>query len=587
MKKFLSIIFVALFALILVSCGGPKPTAKTTITISGSSVLKVGDTKTYKAKFKPESAAAEVTWISSDPSILKIDEKTGEVEALGVSETGVWITAKTKDGKVEGKKKIRVKDASAGVVEEYPDLGGYTIKIAQAEQELREFDPFLEGYTQADKEYKQAAWNEVQEDFNCTIQVVPFPDYAPWGPSRWQYIEDQAEHTTADFDFYTVPDMEIPGFVDSGCLVDLTNFYIQYGDERMDPTLKTSGSYKGRLYSLMPYSGSNNVYNVMYYNIGLFEQLKEQDPELKEPAQIFLDGDWTYTGFEDFCQKADAAMMKKWQARSKENEEENHYVISGWPTYWFVGFCSNDGVPMANTRTMEINLQTEHCMKAAKLIQDVCYAEYSDHTFQVDQSVASWNAGRSLFNTGDLWFVKNDGRWKKDLWGQGQTRYGYVPWPRPDDLDKDSYKIGLGGSATWVMPKYRKYSDYGDECNEENIYRAVMEMLKRSDEKYKTSSSYDPNLALQKMAERYADSEASQKAFKVVQGYLEAGKGYYDPLISNDNPIGSLYTKDKNENPTTIRHAVEAYADGTFTTWAEAIASVEPVLKEAMVRAYS
>lgn len=184
MKKFLSIIFVALFALILVSCGGSKPTAKTTITISGSSVLKVGDTKTYKAKFKPESAEAEVTWISSDPSILKIDEKTGEVEALGISETGVWITAKTKDGKVEGKKKIRVKDASAGVVEEYPDLGGYTIKIAQAEQELREFDPFLEGYTQADKEYKQAAWNEVQEDFNCTIQVVPFPDYAPWEIGR-------------------------------------------------------------------------------------------------------------------------------------------------------------------------------------------------------------------------------------------------------------------------------------------------------------------------------------------------------------------------------------------------------------------
>ena len=50
-------------------------------------------------------------------------------------------------------------------------------------------------------------------------------------------------------------------------------------------------------------------------------------------------------------------------------------------------------------------------------LQNIFKANAMDPAFQVDQGVATWNAGHSLFNTGDFWFVNASDRWNKTLWG--------------------------------------------------------------------------------------------------------------------------------------------------------------------------
>jgi hypothetical protein len=105
-------------------------------------------------------------------------------------------------------------------------------------------------YGGLDREARQEAWTSVEEDFNCTISVVEYPVDAPWGPSRWNYIVNQARLDNPEYDFYIVPDAQIPGFVSANAIIDLTEWYDTYGNGLMNTLNKTAGSYKNKLYSI-------------------------------------------------------------------------------------------------------------------------------------------------------------------------------------------------------------------------------------------------------------------------------------------------------------------------------------------------
>ena len=584
MKKFVTLMFVALFALVLVGCGGEGSALKS-IKVSGKSTVTVGKSETYTAAFDPTDFADQsVTWSTSDETALTIDANG---TATGVKAAdGVYVFATSNaNSSVKGQKKVNVKaDNPGGPVGDYPDLQGYTIKIAQAEHALQEFDPFLDQYTIADKAAKMQAWEEVEEAFNCQIEVVAYPSSAEWGPSRWNYILSQAQMNTADYDFYTVPDSKIPEFVEGGALLSLEDFYVLHGNNMMDPSFITSGSYQGNLYAIG--NADNNIYSVMYYNIGLLEELQKVDPTLKEPAEIFNEGNWTYKSFEDYCYQVQDAMAKAFGSEGTANaSDQAYFAVSGWDSYWWVGLATNDGEPLADTQTMSINIDTPHKKDAADVVKRIYNSGVADPKQSVDQSVASWNDGKSLFNTGDLWFVGTDNRWAKDLWGE-DTRYGYVPWPRANDVKFDDIKVAMGGTATWVMPIGRDYSQYGEDCNPENIYWAVAEMLQRTEKYYKEDPSYDEDMALRAVAAKYAHSEASQEAYIHMQNLIKDGKGYFDPLVVSDNSVGSLYTNSTQR--LTIKGAVTQYcATKAVNDWQEAIVNLLPVLQESLRKAYS
>lgn len=591
MKKYLQLVFVMIFALVLVGCGGGGESEKDTlkgIKVVGSNEVEVGSTTTYKTEFKPaDYANQKVTWSTSDEASLSIDQ-TGKATANAVKSDGVYVYATSQaNDKIRGQKRVYIVEKGGGG-SSYPDLGGYNIKIAHAEQALGEYDPFHEGYTQLNKNAKQQAWSEVEKDFNCKITVNAYPSTAEWGPSRWKYIKDQAEQGVSDYDFLTVPDSQISGFVEAGALIDLSDFYTVHGNEMMDPSYITSGSYKGHLYSLV--EGTNNIYNVMYYNIGLWETLNKQDPTLKEPAQIFLDGEWNYTKFVNYCLQAQNAMEALYGVQgTANNDAQEYFTVSGWDAYWFIGLSSNDGDPIANIENKTINLDSPHRQAAIDAVKDIYERGFAAKAQNVDQSVTQWTEGKALFNTGDLWFVGNEARWPENMWGKDNTKYGYVPWPMPDDMTLDQYKIGLGGTAQWVMPIGREYESFGPDCNAENIYWAVVEMFQRTKKYYEESAEYDKDEAMKTVAAKYAQSEASQKAYIMIQEMIEAKKGYYDPLVTPDNPVGSLYTNATGAGgPTTIKAAVTHYcAVRDIETWAGAIATLVPILQESLIKAYT
>lgn len=574
MKKLVTLMFVLIFGLVLVGC--EKELVLTSVSISGKTQIKVGSSEQYTATFQPAEYKDTVTWSTSDESALTIDQN-GLATGVAARDTVYIYAQPSTSTTVKGQKKVVVK--SDVVEKNYPDLQGYTIKIAQAEQALSDMDPFLDGYTQADKAAKQQAWEEVEENFNCQIEVVAYPSSAPWGPARWSYITTQASLGTADYDFYTVPDSQIATFVEAGALIDLSDFYVLYGNEMMDPSFKTSGSYQSKLYAVG--NGDNNIYACMYYNVKLLEQLQEVDPTLKEPAQLWLDGQWSFEDFVAYCKQAqDALAQLKGSAGTALSDDQEWFAVSGWAPYWYAGLSTNDGEPLADTQTMTINLTTENKIAAAETVKTIYTSGYADPKQNVDGAVQSWNNGQSLFNTGDLWFVGDTSRWASNAWGD-DTRYGYVPWPSVTRQSADDYQIAMGGTATWVMPIGRDYSGYGDECTAENIYYALATMLQLSEKYYVESDDYDEEAAIAAVAAKYAHSEASQAAYIKIQNLIKNGQGYFDPLCVPDNSIGSWYT-----SGTTLRSAVNDYCNGSMS-WEAAVINLLPVLQEALRKAYS
>lgn len=573
-KLFITLLFV--FVFMITGCNNPDNNEKLYgITINGSQKMYVDKTYTYEAIFDPSDYSnQEVVWSASDETKVTIDSKTGEAVAINsTNEEGLFIYATSVDKpNIKGSKKVFIigNDYYDPV---YPDLNGYTITIAHADHLLSEIDPFLDGYNNSDKLAKQEAWKEVEKDFNCKIEVKQYPASAEWGPSRWNYIIYSALNNESKFDFCVVPNSKVKQFADVKAIMSLKDFYVLHGNNMMDDINIAAGKYNNELYAFT--EEKSNIYNVLYYNIGLLEKLQEIDSSLEEPAQIFLDGSWTYDKFIEYCEQVQNIMEIAYGNNGKAgSSEQQYFAVSGWDAYLWIGLSTNDKEPIADVSSLQINITTPHKTQAADVVKELYSKHYADPKQNIDQNVVSWINGKSLFNTGDLWFVRDENRWSKDLWGD-DTRYGYVPWPRANDIKFEDIQIALGGNdSTLVMPYGRNYEGYGDECNPENIYYALMEMYIRTNKKMSENDTliennvkYDANI--------YTDSEASQKAYIYVQELINAKKCYFDPIVVPSVAWDYYYPNQINSfNMTILKKSLNYFVSNQIDSWENAIERV-------------
>ena len=588
MKKIIQLVLVLILAFALVGCkkdkGEDAKELRSVSIVTSRNVARVQVGHTLQCSYKVNPVGMEV-----DSVKWSVSGQLGTISDTGLFTAGndpglVKISVEVKKGEtvVTGSKSIQI---TLDEVPEYPDLNGYTIRIAQAEIALGETNPFLPiesrakygYYAGADREARQEAWTSVEEDFNCHIQVVAYPSDAPWGPSRWSYIINQARMDAPDYDLYTIPDYQIPTLSSANAILDLTNWYNKYGNDFMNSMTKTAGSYAGKLYSISWVE--DEIYAILGYNVGLWESINAYDSTIKEPAQMFLDEEWSITNFVAYCKKCQDAL------NSVYGEDSGYYVLSGWPSYYFVGMVERNGEGVADIVKKQVHIMNDDCVDTANALREI--AEYGafDEAFSVDGGVSSWTNGKSMFNTGDLWFIgSNQDRWDANMWGEGEaTRYGYVPFPAPDGYEKnDNIFVGLCTEACWVMASGRDkyYKGYGEECTSENIYYAISEYWQRSKEIYRSSNNYDEELALTNKASAKFGSQASIDAFVKVSLALKAG-GYYDPMSSEHNTVCSTYNTD-------FDIAVRSYVTGSSTaaTWVEAVASLQDTLNESIQKAY-
>ena len=560
MKKLLATMLMFVFAVVLVACGGGNEPVSIQITPGGPIVLDVGDTVQLTAKVLPEGADQSVTWSSVNDSVASVSD-TGLVTGVSHNNTIIRATS-TVDDEVFSQVTVRVQaDADA---ESRPDLGGMTITIAQSDTAIYEIDPFHDDYVLNDKEARQAAFEWVMDAYNVEIEIVAYPQEYVWGPPRWEYLINQAASNISDYDFIIIPDDRVGMLVEGNVLIDISQWYAAYGDGYMDPVYRQSGSYKGGLYSIT--EGTAGIYNVLYYNINLVESLG-----LEEPAAIFNRNEWTYSEFLAYAEEAQTVLGA------------GQYALTGNPAYYWIGMLNAGGIAAAEPATLTLNIDHEYAVAAAETIKSIYTAGAFDPGFNVDQHTVSWNEGNSLFTSGDLWFVNNDTRWPADLWGEGDlTRYGYVPWPRPDEIaNKDDQGIAAGGTATYAMPIGRDsyYAQFGEEATSENVYRALIDIFHKTEEFLEAMPTQDEDALRLASAQRFTSSDASIDAYLYMVDRFEH-TGFFDPMSLPTNAITNMWA---GGFPVDMR----LYVRDDIESYGEIVETHRNTLQEALTNAYA
>ena len=479
------------------------------ITITGEEEMFVGYNQQLMHTVFPLTAVQTVVWTSSDESVCTVDE-TGFVTAVGEG------TARIKAVSTVNKKisaNFRIKCEVEPPVPPIPNMGGYEIIIMNAESALSDNDPFLEAYSGSDKTYKQKAWNEIQTEYNCKISVVAYPAEAPWGTPRINWIKDKASTNKSECDLGIVSSNWIHEFAKTSSGVDVTAYYNTYGKKQMDPALKQAGTYHNKLYvaSTGLTTTGVNVGLGLYYNYGLLKRLG-----LDDPATLFNEDKWNYTGFEKWVREAQAALG------------DTKKALGGHPYYYYYGMTNAAGVKIADVILNQTNINSTASKNAmnlmAKLTADGCVSTANTWGETKTPDGNDFFDEGVLMITGDFWFVRAKNRWHPDnglVW-EGEPEFGYVPFPYPDDVAKANTRIGTSGLSVYLYVAGRNYPAGVDT---EAVYRAMNDMFLRTHKYQESDETFNAREIIYNSLISRIDNPASIEAIM----YYDSSRTFFDP----------------------------------------------------------
>ncbi len=480
-----------------------KPTS---IVVTGDNECFVGYTIQLVAQVFPAGVSQKVTWQSSNEEVATVDE-TGKLTAL--KEGTVRIKAFSAVDSSVSSTYFKVQITKEPEPEPIPNLGGYEIVIMNADSALDEIDPFLEGYMLPDKEFKQKAWKEVEEEFNCKIKVLAYPSTAPWGPQRVNWINDNAMANTSQLDFAVVSPAWLYQFVQANSVTDTTDFFKKYGKKQIESAQRDAGSYQNKLYIVSTGLSQTKTYPYkgLFYNYGMIKELG-----LESPAKLFNEGKWSYEEFVDYCLKAQAVMP------------EGKYVMSGGPSIVWAGMVNAAGIKLADKSTLTLNLTHTYSLEAVQaLTQIVSGGAWAIDEIGYDQDNAPFQRGDAIFQPGDYWFVRSANRFPANLWGEN-TQYGYVPFPYPKTVGKENTMVNdLGGSIMIMVAGRNRPAG----VTSEGVFYAVQTMYINTIKYQETDPGFDPAAIKYESTKTRIDDPESVEATT----YFNASMTLYDPLF--------------------------------------------------------
>lgn len=480
-----------------------KPTS---IIITGDDECYVGYTILLVAQVFPAGVSQKVTWQSSNNEIATVDE-TGKLTAL--KEGTVRIKAFSVQDNSVSSTYYKVTVSKEPEAPKAPNLGGYEIIIMNADSALAEIDPFLEGYSMPDKEYKQKAWRDVESEFNCKIKVEAYPSTAPWGPQRINWINDNAMTNNSLLDFGVVSAAWLYKFVQANSVVDTTDFFKKYGKKQIEAAQREAGSYQGKMYIVSTGISQTKTfpYKGLFYNFGMLKELG-----LESPAKLFNEDKWSYEEFVEYCVKAQALMP------------EGKYVMSGGPSIVWAGMVNAAGIKIADKTTVTLNLTHTYSLDAVNALKQVVEAgAWAIDAIGYDQNCEPFQNGDALFQPGDYWFVRSDNRFPAKLWGE-DTQYGYVPFPYPKTVGKENTMVNDLGGSIMIMVAGRNHPA---DVSEEGIFYALQTMYIKTVQYQEADPDFDSSAIKYNSARANIDDPESVEATV----YFNAAMTLYDPLF--------------------------------------------------------
>ena len=460
------------------------------IKLSGITAQYVGYSQTLQVEVYPKEALSDVIFEvhKASKNLCTVDEN-GKVYALGEGYLRVRAISKY-DENIKSdyftilSKSFECDDCGT-------NLYGYELVIMANEEDIDMIDPFSVSYKKFDKLYKQHALFDVQELYNCKITIKPYPKDSV----STNYIKNIVKENIRGCDIALVNSSDIKALAKDNLIHDLNDYNLKF----MSKNLKVLYKYDD-IYYAYPTNTFEEPYGDtlgLVYNYSLINELG-----LASPADLFNEGKWTYSGFTE------------WVSVAKEKLGANEYVLSGSSYAYWVGLNNASGQIIANVYTNEINLDNARNSDLITLMNNL-----------VNQGVAnidSQEVSKSLMVPAHYEFTSEESKLINDMWGE--TLYGYVPFPYPDDMSKEDTFITVSNVSVCVYPKNRPYPSGINSVKEMHIKYLMIDLLNKTYEYV----NYDPLLDVNEMLSceiigKYADlSSAEAICYYNNKVYFEA-----------------------------------------------------------------
>ena len=485
-------------------------------------MIVLGYTMDLDIKTKPSDKPFEVKWTVDNDKLATIDEN-GVLTAL---KCGIVKVKAESIYNSDISHTISINIYEDNYTKANINLGGYEIIIMNADSALADNDPFLDGYKNADKLYKQQAWKKIEEVYNCKIRVESYPMEAPWGAPRIAWIKDNASLNQSKCDIAIVSSNWIPELAPTNSLVDVTKYYEKYGNEQMMTIQKEATTYNNGLYGVSEGIKMDRTYVDLglYYNVAMLEKFN-----IKDPATLFNEGRWNYTDFTN------------WVIESQSKLPVGFYILGGAPYYYLYGLTNASGVKLADNVLMQTNVNNKRVKDACELINNLHDLGCTDNIISWAESDGGFIEGITLMTTGYLWFVNLLSKWDPEMFDRYRsslydyTSYGYVPFPYPDDVKKEDTRYGLSGLSVMVYVSGRVYPD---GVNFEDIYRVVNELFLLTNSLQNNDPEYDSRAIKTQSISKKITHQPSVEALL----YMDYSKAFYEPstMIYYSPPASNL-----------------------------------------------
>ena len=438
----------------------------------------------------PNEAEQNVIWESTKPEVATIDQ-TGKVTAVSEGTTYIIAYSQVDNTIKSSRVKIKVlKDETAGIPK--PDFQGYNVIFMHNTK----LDPTGEDYTSISKLFEQQAWAEIQQEYNCVLIDESFPTDASWGPNRHKWITEQAAVGQAQADFFQVPIGWLGSMVTGNSIVPLDSFYAKWGKSQMASIQKVGSTIQGKLFGVSEGADTTRIYADLgiYFNLGMLEKYKIQNP-----AELFNKGEWNYSDFTRWVESAQALLP------------DGVRVLSGHPYYYWIGMVSAAGTKISDSVKVQINIYDDVPIRAAELLRTLTLAKTMTGVAEWMESSGAFFDQTALCSTGWLWFCRAESRWPADVWGE-DTRFGYVPFPWPDNLSKEATRVKVGtDEVVWTIAAQRERPTY---VTDEDLYRMLVDYFYRVKKYQQADPSFDPEAIRRSTLEKKLDDPESIEAMQ-------------------------------------------------------------------------
>ena len=451
------------------------------------------------------------TYTSSDESVCIVDER-GFVTAVGPGKARITVISNEFD---IARDSILITCETEPQDELIPNLAGMEINIMSYGGLLSEVDPFLDDYCNIDKAYKQRAWREVEEEYNCQIKAFECPiEEVEASSSLFEWHRNKQRNAESPCDILYCATSQ-KGFLFP--TLNISEYYYKYGKGQMDSVVRDAIGVGIMSFASTGLNTTESYVDLgLYYNYGLLKRLG-----LEDPATLFNEGKWNYTGFIN------------WVHSAQEKMGDGKYVLGGHPCAYYAGLTNAAGVITSSSQGLGIMIDTIHSKNAMtmmrKLVTDGCVS--TDVTWSNEKT----EAGNDFFDegvlmtTGNLRLINSSNGWSKEngLNWEGEIEFGYVPFPYPDELCKENSRIGVPEVNLYYYVKWnnRDFNLYYYKKNTEDIYRVINDMFLRTRKYQEEDENFNAKESLRDNLRNYISNEESITAML----YYDSSRAFFDP----------------------------------------------------------